>query len=129
MKKYHFAFSNMVLCLVLCMLCSGCGRENLAEEHQKVTFGEKTTAQAAEKIEEPADDYRGLLRIAEFSLKNSAGIRDEDGEFRDWIELENCSDCFKTRKRTSRMLCSTRSSCFWRRKSFQKKRSRTLTCR
>ena len=92
MKKYHFAFSNMVLCLVLCMLCSGCGRENLAEEHQKVTFGEKTTAQAAEKIEEPADDYRGLLRIAEFSLKNSAGIRDEDGEFRDWIELENCSD-------------------------------------
>ena len=92
MKKYHFAFSNMVLCLALCMLCSGCGRDARTEENRKVTVREQTTNQPAEETIEPAADYRGLLRITEFSLKNSAGIRDEDGEFRDWIELENCSD-------------------------------------
>ena len=92
MKKYHFAFSNMVLCLALCMLFSGCGRDARTEENRKVTVREQTTNQPAEETIEPAADYRGLLRITEFSLKNSAGIRDEDGEFRDWIELENCSD-------------------------------------
>ena len=96
MKKYHFAFFNTVLCLVLCLLCSGCGRDARTEEIPEAAAQEQTTAQTAaqtaEEVGEPTADYRGLLRIAEFSLKNSAGIRDQDGEFRDWIELENCSD-------------------------------------
>ena len=32
------------------------------------------------------------LRISEFMAKNKAMLRDEDGDFSDWLELENCSD-------------------------------------
>ena len=32
------------------------------------------------------------LRISELMVKNKASLRDEDGDFSDWIELENASD-------------------------------------
>ena len=83
---------NMVFCMILCLACSACGKNTTTGSAQAATEGEQTTGQAAEETGEPAADYRGLLRITEFSLKNSAEIRDEDGEFRDWIELENSSD-------------------------------------
>ena len=92
MKKQYITIIHIILCLALCIVCSGCGRDARTEETRTEAAGEQTTDRTAEEAGEPAADYHGLLRITEFSMKNSAGIRDEDGEFRDWIELENCSD-------------------------------------
>lgn len=42
-----------------------------------------------------ADSLRGeeakALRLSELMVKNHATLRDEDGDFSDWLELENCS--------------------------------------
>lgn len=92
MKKQYITIIHIILCFALCIVCSGCGRDARTEETWTEAAGEQTTDRTAEETGEPAADYHGLLRITEFSMKNSAGIRDEDGEFRDWIELENCSD-------------------------------------
>nr|MCR5663245.1 CotH kinase family protein [Oscillospiraceae bacterium] len=34
----------------------------------------------------------GAIRLSELMVKNGAALRDEDGDFSDWIELENRSD-------------------------------------
>ncbi len=38
-----------------------------------------------------AAEEAGSLRISELMVKNKASLRDEDGDFSDWIELENAS--------------------------------------
>ena len=40
----------------------------------------------------PVDADAGKVRIAELMVKNRATLVDEDGEFPDWIELENISE-------------------------------------
>lgn len=40
----------------------------------------------------PGSSLRGKLRITEIMVKNRATLRDEDGDFPDWFELENCGD-------------------------------------
>ena len=41
---------------------------------------------------EPRDEDAARIRIAELMVKNRATLPDEDGDFPDWIELENISD-------------------------------------
>ena len=40
----------------------------------------------------PDSEYAGKIRITEIMMKNRAAGMDEDGEFPDWIELQNVSD-------------------------------------
>ncbi len=39
----------------------------------------------------PTDDDAGKIRVSELMVKNRATLPDEDGDFPDWIELENLS--------------------------------------
>ena len=41
---------------------------------------------------EPRDEDAARIRISELMVKNRATLPDEDGDFPDWIELENISD-------------------------------------
>ena len=62
--------------LLLCLLFCGCARQTVPAEISP---------------EPAAEDYSGRLRISELMVKNRATLPDEDGAFRDWVELENIS--------------------------------------
>lgn len=71
-----------VTLLTFLALC-GCGKtETLVVEPEP-------TEQVIE-IDESADAEK--IRISELMAKNRTSLRDENGSFPDWIELENCSD-------------------------------------
>ena len=40
---------------------------------------------------EPTPDFDGLLRISELMVRNTASLPDENGDFPDWVEVENIS--------------------------------------
>ena len=50
-------------------------------------------AQTQNQTETPApyDENAGKIRFSELTIKNRATLPDEDGDFPDWIELENVS--------------------------------------
>ena len=94
MKKKKLTFFYIILCCALWLLCSGCdsASPNVATESPVIEARTEVPEGETAEPAEPAAAYRGLLQITELAMKNSACIRDNDGEFRDWIELENCSD-------------------------------------
>ena len=78
-KSKIMALSFYLIALSLLTACGESAPEpilpelELAEEYVDVTEGS------------------GKVRISEFMAKNRTTLRDEDGNFSDWIELENCS--------------------------------------
>ena len=71
-----------VIGLISLLLC-GCAQEAPAPEASAAPAPAATPA--------PVDGSIGKLRISELMPKNHSTLRDEDGDFSDWIELENCS--------------------------------------
>ena len=49
-------------------------------------------AEIVESTEEPVLPEPAKLRISELMVKNRAVLRDEDGDFSDWVEIENYGD-------------------------------------
>ena len=73
---------HMLLCALLLVLClGGCGKAPEADPAPAAPSADPLLTQDAEKI-----------RISELMAKNRATLRDGDGAFPDWIELENISD-------------------------------------
>ncbi|MBR1456692.1 MAG: CotH kinase family protein [Oscillospiraceae bacterium] len=72
-----------LLAVCLMLLLAGCASAQKPEE----TPAPEPEATVDPLLMEDADK----LRISELMAKNRAVLRDEDGDFSDWIELENCS--------------------------------------
>ena len=86
--------SAVALLLLVSLLLSGCGvtQTPAAEEAgQEVSAppASETAAPAAPATPEPAQES---LRISELMAKNRAVLQDGDGDFSDWIEVENFGD-------------------------------------
>ncbi len=78
--------AGLLALLVICLaLLAACGESAEAPEATPVQPVETPTAT------EPEEEAEGV-RISELMSKNRAVLRDEDGDFSDWIELENFSD-------------------------------------
>ncbi len=77
-----------VLFSVLCLLLSGCAEKGGGENAVKQNMPPEEPAVSAT----PAIDYSGMLRISEIAAKNNAVLSDANGQFPDWIEIENTSD-------------------------------------
>ncbi len=74
-QKPKNRITALALLLSLCLTACG-GRISPAEE----TAAPEDLSRDAEKV-----------RISEVMMKNRSGLRDEDGDFSDWVELENLS--------------------------------------
>lgn len=72
-KKY-LAFTAAALCALTLCACTSSGAPS-----QNGSAGEESL-------------YSGKLRLTELMVKNRAVLTDENGDFPDWIELENISD-------------------------------------
>ena len=85
MKK--FLLSILIISIFFCCGCGASGEvvtmDSNAESSPEVT--------ASSPIAE-GDELLGLLQISELMAKNRSTLRDDYGEFSDWIELVNCSD-------------------------------------
>lgn len=77
----RFGYKRVLLCLVAVLLC-GCAKEEAEEA--------LPTAVPTEAPDITLDADK--IVISEVMAKNRAVLRDEDGKFSDWIELENISD-------------------------------------
>ncbi len=83
MQKVLRASAWMLLVLALTVLC-GCGRTEDAS-----TQNDTSVQTAPEPAADKAD--AGKIIISEIMVKNRAATADSDGDFSDWIELENLS--------------------------------------
>lgn len=92
-----------VLLLMLSLLLTGCGAQDLLsaaispQAQTAPTFLPEETvppqpsAEPAAETPEPVryESGAGKVRITEIMSKNRATLRDSDGEFPDWVEIEN----------------------------------------
>ncbi len=89
-KKYRSVIAVFVLAA---LLLSGCGAAELSAAEgsgpEETAAPAAAEAPAAPATPEPA---RASLRISELMVKNRASLRDGDGDFSDWIEVENYGD-------------------------------------
>ena len=88
----------LVLCAVLAVLLMRRIAPKLQEPSAAETARPVETSQTPAPAEapsvptaDPAEDAE-KIRIRELMIRNKATLRDEDGDFSDWIELENVSD-------------------------------------
>lgn len=78
------------LLVLLGLLLSGCGESRLPAETAETPAPSRTAAPAPSAAPEAtAEPERACLRISELMVKNRAVLRDADGDFSDWIEIEN----------------------------------------
>lgn len=78
------------LLVLLGLLLSGCGESRLPAETAETPAPSRTAAPAPSAAPEAtAEPERACLRISELMVKNRAVLRDADGNFSDWIEIEN----------------------------------------
>ena len=68
---------------------TGCGSDTSTETSAETAAPVETTPEATPEAE---SRYSGQIRISEVMTKNRTTLRDENGAFPDWIELENVSD-------------------------------------
>lgn len=71
----------IVICALIVALCAG---------QEKAADAEPAASERG-PVGDVAQDA-GKIRISEVMAKNKTTLQDEDGDFSDWIELENCSD-------------------------------------
>ena len=96
-QKRNKACVALLLCLAMMASLALSGLS--AAEAAAATEGEESAAEGepapvlAEIVREPEPVLEDSpLRISELMDKNRAVLADSDGDFSDWIELENCSD-------------------------------------
>ena len=68
--------------------------QNPASDQSQQPQGQGENESASYEIPEtppPYDESAGKIRVSELMVKNRATLPDEDGDFPDWIELENVS--------------------------------------
>ena len=82
----------MTACLLLAaLLLSACGAAAHPEEDTLAPPAIQMVVTPAPTVTPPPtpEPPRASLRITEVMAKNLATLRDEDGDFSDWIEIEN----------------------------------------
>ena len=102
MSFYRKHNRGLALLLLLSLVLTGCGKSEAPAVIQDISPGaavsaapadlssaEGEAASAAEEKELPAP---ATLRVSELMVKNRAVLRDDDGDFSDWIEIENYGD-------------------------------------
>ena len=81
--------TGILLSLMLClMLVAGCGQETAEVQPSEEPTPAPTSAATADPLLQQDAEK---IRISEVMSKNRAVLRDEDGDFSDWIELVNIS--------------------------------------
>ena len=96
-KRQSFLFS-LILVLLLSLVLAGCGLPLPGSGTVQMPENPETSEQPA-PIEQPSPTptpvrYKsgaGKVRITELMSKNKATLQDRDGDFPDWIEIENIS--------------------------------------
>ena len=85
MKIRNRTILFLLVGIVLCMCaCLGPGNTDLPPQSGS---SEPVAADPADSVIPPLAE--GTIRITEVMIKNHATLRDEDGDFPDWIELHN----------------------------------------
>lgn len=74
----------------IALLLCGCVRAETEVEYNVGSSG--SVQEISPTPEAPVDHDLGLLRISELMAKNHATLPDRNGEFHDWVEIENISD-------------------------------------
>ncbi len=84
---------RIIACLLLlAMLLSGCGAQGDKNAPQAKETAAVTTPEPTPTPAPTPEPPRAELRISELMVRNRAMLRDEDGDFSDWVELENYGD-------------------------------------
>ena len=76
--------------LMAAVMLAGCTAPALPSVPQS-TAGAESTAVPAADIKKTSGSGIGKVRISEVMARNNATLRDSDGDFPDWIEIENYS--------------------------------------
>ena len=98
MSFTHKYDRGLALLLLLALVLTGCGKSaapaaihdtspSAAASEAPIELSAALPTPAEEELPEPLS-----LRISELMVKNRAALRDDDGDFSDWIEIENYGD-------------------------------------
>lgn len=81
----------LLLMLIMLLTLGGCGREEATVPPEATPVQNAAPAPIAEEAENTVQKVHReySLRISELMSKNRATLRDADGEFSDWLEIEN----------------------------------------
>ena len=93
-KKINMAFFAALLLMIVCgSILWSVSNQPLPQTEEPIPPSVESAAPSptAPVPVGAVADYAGKLRISELMVKNRATLTDENGEFHDYIELENCS--------------------------------------